>query len=154
MKIFVFKGTFIFQRYLCKYMVLSFSRSRYIDLTVNLLDWVKLHQNWSSCVWSWMPTNLRWSHLFHRTPITERLNSILIWTDEKVWATIWSLCLTTLYIEGYWAASVVSPSQIFFQKWMMVPLAKTKDPLEKNSSLTFMRPFQKRCIAGFTSDLW
>jgi hypothetical protein len=52
MKIFVFNGTFVFQRYLCRYIVLSSRRSRYIDLTVNLPDWVKLHWNSLSCVMS------------------------------------------------------------------------------------------------------
>jgi hypothetical protein len=152
MNIFVLRGTFIFQRYLWRKIVLSFVRSKYIDLTVNLLDRVRLHLYSSSCGSSWTSISLcnicnQWSH---RSPTKERPNSIFRGTEANLWATVWSLCCTILYNEGYWAANGLSPNHVSSQNLILDPSPKIKEPLEKKSSFTCIRPFQKGESFDFT----
>jgi hypothetical protein len=135
-------------------MVLSFSGSRCIDFTANLPVWVNLHLNLSSCGSNWTFISLcnRCSQRFQCAPTKERLNSILRGTEAKVCATIWSLCFTTLYNEGYWAAYGLSPNQVSSPNLILDPSPGWKS-LSKKFILNPHEAFPEWWVCWLTNDL-
>jgi hypothetical protein len=81
-KTFIFSDTFIFQIYFLRYLVLSFRRSRYMDLTVKPPKALNPHTNTSRSLLSWTCINFSTScsHSFHL--VHERVRRKAIFSRE------------------------------------------------------------------------
>ena len=117
MKILIFRGTFIFQIYLRRYLVCPLIRSRYIDLTVNKPEEVKPQIN-TSCVFVRLMSIKRLtsaSHFSHLFLVKDLRNATFKEVPDKILATEtcfrWTI-LVTLDI----AVPAVCPQAMYLPK--------------------------------------
>jgi hypothetical protein len=80
----------------------------------------------------------------HLAPVKAHVNPIFSGAWEKNQWLKRFLCRMILYRDGYWVDNRVSPNHLSSQNRLFFQSPKTKEPQSAKSSLTPMRPFQKR----------
>ena len=114
----------------------------YIELTVNVPDWVKFQ--WKTLAllfkWTWLMRATKSCHKLRLWPIKDRQNDTLRGTWSKTDATVACFFRTILKRVEYCSLSVWLPNHLSSQKWILLPSFKWKDPKFRKVSLTFTRP--------------
>ena len=112
MKILILRGTFNFQRYLCKNGVWPFISSMYINLNENFPDGVQFHLKESELFVNETSMSLctKFSQAGHLFSVSDLLNSMFNrGTLDRPFATNTFLLRTILNKLGYWTDNGVSP---------------------------------------------
>jgi hypothetical protein len=110
----ILSGTFIFQIYFLRYLVPSSSRSKYIDLTVNVPDVVKLQTNisFSLCRCTFIRRYTSCGHSLQW--LSDKLRKKVIFNAFWLSTLATEACFrcTMLYREGYCSAKDLFPNVV------------------------------------------